>query len=151
MVNKCNRCNNFVGHGKGAVFGLPKEEDLKCRWIKFLNRQDFDASSSYVFICEKHFKEKYLNRCRGSQVRKSVTSPPVSTFLTCQDTTPPQNVFGSRLARFARCTHMGVWGRSCPQVTPQILARYQIVSELLIIAGIIITDRSATKPYYFFN
>ena len=49
---------------------------------------------------------------RGSQVRKSVTSPPVSTFLTCQDTTPPQNVFGSRLARFARCTHMGVWGEA---------------------------------------
>ena len=28
--------------------------------------------------------------------------------------TPPQNVFGSRLARFARCTHMGVWGEVLP-------------------------------------
>ena len=112
---------------------------------------DHKARENLIFIVlinNENVCTHFLIVSRGLHVRKSGTSPPVSTFLTCQDTTPPQNVFGLRLARFTCCTHMGVWGgRSCPQVTAKILARYQIVSELLIIAGIIIIDRSVTKPY----
>ena len=91
MVNKCSVVGcytNFEGHGKGAVFGLPKDEDLKCRWIRFLNRQDF-ASSSYVFICEKHFEEKYLNRCKEKRSRlKNKLKPIPSIYPECHNMRP---------------------------------------------------------------
>ena len=84
MVNKCivvGCYTNFEGHGKGAVFGLPKDRDLKCRWIRFLNRQDF-GSSSYVFICERHFEDKYLNRCNEKRTRLKNKLKPIPSIYT---------------------------------------------------------------------
>ena len=44
MPNKCSVFGCFINykeHEEGHVFGIPtKNEDLKERWIKFINRQD---------------------------------------------------------------------------------------------------------------
>lgn len=64
MVNKCGviGCStNYLGHSIGAVFRLPKNEYLRSRWIKFLNRNDIYRLKT-VYICVKHFDEKYLKR-----------------------------------------------------------------------------------------
>ena len=82
MVNKCNvnGCRtNWQRHDAGAVFALPKSE-LKSEWIKFLNRKDADMLKT-IFICEKHFEEKFLKR-NENRVRLIITINPVPTILS---------------------------------------------------------------------
>ena len=44
-----------------SVFLFPKEEDLRKRWKKFVNRKDWKPTSS-SYICIKHFEEKYYKK-----------------------------------------------------------------------------------------
>ena len=82
MVNKCNvfGCfTNFPKHDPGVVCGLPKEEELRERWLKFINRSDLDKNSSYIFVCQKHFEPRFLNR-GGERVRLIKKLNPVPTI-----------------------------------------------------------------------
>ena len=52
MVNKCrvSGCHiNYQGDETGAVFKLPTDEDLKRKWIAFLDREDVHSLKN-VFI-----------------------------------------------------------------------------------------------------
>jgi len=83
MVNKCRvlGCTtNYQGHESAAVFKLPKNEEVKQRWIKFLNRKDVHELKN-VFVCEKHFEEKYLKR-NDDRVRLINSLFPVPTLCT---------------------------------------------------------------------
>ena len=67
MVNKCSvfGCfTNFKGHEGGTVFNMHslKDLELKKKWIKFINRKDIDLKSECVFVCVKHFEEKFIKR-----------------------------------------------------------------------------------------
>ena len=54
---------NFKGHPTGTVFEFTKDVDLKPIWRKFLNRQAQDVDQlKTIFVCEKHFEEKYVHR-----------------------------------------------------------------------------------------
>ena len=56
MMNKCRvpGCHkNCQGYETGAVFKLPTDEDLKRKWIAFLDREDVHSLKN-VFICERH-------------------------------------------------------------------------------------------------
>ena len=92
MVNKCSVVGcftNYDGHDKGTVFGLPKDVDIKHCWIKFLNRENFSECLSYIFICEKHFDDKYLNKINGKRTRLINKLKPVpSIYPTCYDDLP---------------------------------------------------------------
>ena len=80
MVNKCSVANcytNYDGHPSGAVFEL-KDESLAPIWKAFLNRQDA-AGLKKIFICEKHFEEKLIQR--NTKYPRLVKSPkPVPTI-----------------------------------------------------------------------
>jgi hypothetical protein len=62
MVNKCavHGCNvNYKNGPKGTVFGFPSEKkypDLRGRWIKFVNREDW-LPTQHSGVCKKHFEE----------------------------------------------------------------------------------------------
>ena len=65
MVNKCSvfACNsNKKGHENKAVFRLPVKSETRTKWFRFLNRKDLKEDASFIFICELHFEEKFLNR-----------------------------------------------------------------------------------------
>ena len=62
MVNKCSvfGCfTNFEGHESGTVFVL---HTLKDPDLRFCNRSDLNINGGCLFICEKHFKEKFIKR-----------------------------------------------------------------------------------------
>ena len=85
MVNKCS-CRgcftNFEGFERGSVFALPKKDELRKQWIKFINRKEVDVYSfKYIFICEKHFEGKYLNR-NGVRTRLIASMNPIPTVLS---------------------------------------------------------------------
>ena len=83
MFNKCSvfGCfTNFQGHDAGTVFGLPNNEDLKSRWLKFINRSDLDPTSSFIFVCEKHFENKYFNKNNPQRIRLIKKLNPVPTI-----------------------------------------------------------------------
>ena len=66
MVNKCSvfGCTtNHDGHEEGTVFGLKSVKDLerKALWFRFCNRKDLRMDGS-VFVCSKHFEEKFIRR-----------------------------------------------------------------------------------------
>ena len=82
MVFKCCifKCrSNYAGEESTTVFSFPKDEDLKRRWVKFVNRKDWQPTSS-SFICSKHFEPKYYKkgatdkRCRLIKKLKPVPS-----------------------------------------------------------------------------
>ena len=56
MFNKCSEvgCStNYSGYGTSTVFPLPKAENQKKQWLKFLQRPDA-TSLKNIFICYKH-------------------------------------------------------------------------------------------------
>ena len=67
MVYKCSvygcYTNHGGGHDEGTVFGLKRVKDLDCKreWFRFCNRNDIEMNGS-VFICSKHFEEKFRKR-----------------------------------------------------------------------------------------
>ena len=67
MVNKCSvfGCfTNFEGHESGTVFVLHtlKDPEQKMIWFRFCNRSDLNINGGCLFICEKHFEEKFIKR-----------------------------------------------------------------------------------------
>ena len=64
MVYKCcvvNCRTNYTIEETNTVFSFPKDEDLRKRWIKFVNRKDWQPTSS-SYICKKHFEPKYYKK-----------------------------------------------------------------------------------------
>ena len=43
------------------MFSFPSDEDIKNCWIKFVNRKDWQSTSSAV-TCIKHFEGKFLKK-----------------------------------------------------------------------------------------
>lgn len=83
MPNKCSApgCfTNYKDHDKGAVFRLPKDEDTRNSWIKFINRKDL-SSIKNIFLCEKHFEKSFL--CyNNKRIRLKDSMKPVPTIFT---------------------------------------------------------------------
>ena len=78
MVNKCSAIGcltSYKGHNTGAVFGLPKEEDLRLRWITFLHRNDVSKLIN-IFIRERHFDDTFLNK-NGKRTRLIISKQPL--------------------------------------------------------------------------
>ena len=89
MPNKCSvfGCiTNYTGHKKGHVFGLPNDEDLRKRWIRFINREDITELSNldYVFVCEDHFDKIFIKP--GAKCPKLIKKlNPVPTIQTSKE------------------------------------------------------------------
>ena len=63
------------------VFSFPKEEDLKKRWIRFVNQKDWEPTSS-SYICIKHFEKKYYEKGKTSKrYRLAMNVKPVPTIF----------------------------------------------------------------------
>ena len=83
MVNTCSvfGCHSEKEQTKAAVFKFPKENtELRQRWLRFINRKNVNPNSSYLFICERHFEEKYLNKQNNQRVRLCNAKNPVPTI-----------------------------------------------------------------------
>jgi hypothetical protein len=84
MVNKCSVFGCFTNHGgghdEGTVFGLKRVKDLerKRQWFRFCNRNDIEMNGS-VFICSKHFEEKFIKR-NSKQPRLIKKLSPIPTI-----------------------------------------------------------------------
>ena len=81
MVNKCNATccfSNYPGHDSATLFKLPEDKDLQLKWIKFLNRET-TSSLKNIFLCEKHFEDKYLKK-NEKRSRLILSMRPVPTI-----------------------------------------------------------------------
>ena len=70
---------------KSTTFGFPdevKEPDLRCRWVRFVNRKD-DWSPKNAKICERHFEPIYIKQGTGPKGRSRLIKSlkPVPTIL----------------------------------------------------------------------
>ena len=82
MVDKC--CvvgcrSNYKGEETVPVFSFPSDEDIKNRWIKFVNRKDLQPISSPV-ICIRHFEGKFLNK--GEHEKRFILIKTLKTIPT---------------------------------------------------------------------
>ena len=87
MVNKCSvyGClTNHDGHEQGAVFGLKSVEDpgQRDQWLRFCNRSDLKPDGS-VFICAKHFDEKFMRRNDKQHISVRKVSNGVMFWMKC--------------------------------------------------------------------
>lgn len=79
MVNRCNvvACKY---RKDSTIFKIShKNRDLKERWLKFLHRK-IVPQEKYIFICEDHFEEKYLNKENNQRTRLRMSLNPVATI-----------------------------------------------------------------------
>ena len=61
MPFKCSvvHCRSGYSNGPSKVmFAFPKQDELRQKWVKFLNREAFTVTQSSR-ICIEHFEEKY--------------------------------------------------------------------------------------------
>ena len=50
---------NYTGGPKKSVFYFPQDEELKRKWIRFVNRKDWIPSKHSV-ICVDHFADEFI-------------------------------------------------------------------------------------------
>ena len=69
------------GRNKSCCFQVSKGKCriIRHRCLRFINRKNVDPNS-YLFICEKHFEEKYLNKQNNQRVRLCNAKNPVPTI-----------------------------------------------------------------------
>ena len=82
MVYKCcivNCRSNYTGEESTTVFSFRKEEDLKKRWIRFVNQKDWEPTFS-SYICIKHFEEKYYKKGKTSKCLAMNVKPVLTIF-----------------------------------------------------------------------
>ena len=67
------------------MFSLPKNEDCKQKSLKFINRTNCDSLKN-IFVCYKHFKDKFLNINdeRVTLLRKDNPVPTLRTDGSCE-------------------------------------------------------------------
>ena len=94
--SKCRGCiTNFPGHDRPFVFRLTKEVKLRKEWIRFINRKDLKiVQFKYVFVCEKHFDDRYLNK-KKNRVRLIASQNPIPTILSESQRNQPKSVVPS--------------------------------------------------------
>ena len=86
MFNKCSvyGCyTNFDGHERATVFGLNSlnsHPELRENWFRFINRNDLQRDSKSIFICIKHFEEKYIKQNKA-RPRLIMELNPIPTIL----------------------------------------------------------------------
>ena len=83
MVNVCSvyKCySNKAGHPTKAAFKIPKDLERRKSWLKFLNRKDLSENMNYIYICELHFEEQFMNR-NENRVRLINAKNPVPTIF----------------------------------------------------------------------
>ena len=87
MPDKCciYKCrSNYDDGPKETVFFFPgekKDNDLRQRWIKFVNREDWKPSKKSC-ICRKHFEPKYYKTgAQGKRYRLLKNLKPVPTIF----------------------------------------------------------------------
>ena len=54
-------CSNYTAEEVNADFYFTKDEDIRERWIKFINRKDWLSTLS-SYICKNHFEPKYFRK-----------------------------------------------------------------------------------------
>ena len=95
-ICSCVGCfSNKPGQRKKAAFRLPKDPDLKERWLKFLNRKDVNDDMKYVYVCDLHFEEKYLNRANVHRIRLNNAMKPIPTIFP-HDLQEKNSIFASK-------------------------------------------------------
>ena len=70
MVNKCVVTNCSTGYKtrqKKASFYFHEDQELKRKWIYFLNRKDW-LPTAHSVICIDHFEEKFIERGKKCQL-----------------------------------------------------------------------------------
>ena len=96
MVNKCvaHGCKTgYASEGKEediAVFKFPNKEkypELRAKWVRWVNRQDFTDASSSSAICEKHFNPELISR--GSKCRLKMGMNPVPSIHSAESLKRP--------------------------------------------------------------
>ena len=90
IVNKfsVNGClTNYDGHDKGAMFGLPKDEEQRKKWIQFLNSPDSSSLKSLFFVYDKHFEVDLVKRNeKRMKLDYKLKSVPIIIFSESQET-----------------------------------------------------------------
>ena len=69
MMYKCcviDCRSNQAGEEWKTAFSFPKEEILHKRWIKFVNRKNWEPIPS-SFICIKYFEERYYRKSKNDK------------------------------------------------------------------------------------
>ena len=95
MVNKCVAHGCKTGYasesdGNIAVFHFPNQQkypDLRAKWVRWVNRKEFNEASNSNVICEKHFETKYISR--GAKCRLKMAMHPVPTIYSSESLKRP--------------------------------------------------------------
>ena len=122
MVNKCyvvSCYSNYSRHDVVPVFSFPVNKDLRSKWIKFVNRQNWIPTKSTV-ICAKHFQEKYLKH--GEQAKR---------FRLTKKLKPIPTIYPSVIAKSSIPT-----GKNISNKTKQQIFKNYLIKNLNCIADI---------------
>lgn len=79
---------NYAGGPKKSVFYFPNEEDLRKRWIRFVNRSNWTPSKHSV-ICVAHFEAKFVLPHEKKALLKWDLQPVPSIYITEESTIQP--------------------------------------------------------------
>jgi hypothetical protein len=79
---------NYAGGPKKSVFYFPSEEEIRKRWIRFVNRSNWIPSKHSV-ICVAHFEAKFVLPHKKKVILKWDLQPVPSIYITEESTIQP--------------------------------------------------------------
>ena len=83
MPNKCSVVGCKSGYKDGPDyprFQFPRDQELKAKWLLFLNRPaDYEVTDN-SFICSRHFEPTYLKVAAKNLTRLNYTLDPIPTI-----------------------------------------------------------------------
>ena len=72
--------SNKAGHPTKVAFKIPKDQERRKRWLKFLNRKHLSEDMKYIYICELLFGEKFKSPTEN-RVRVINANNPMPTIF----------------------------------------------------------------------
>ena len=73
--------SNYTAEEANTVFSFPKDEDIRKRWIKFVNRKDWLPTLS-PYIYKNHFESKYFGKGQNNKCYRLIKKlKPVRTIF----------------------------------------------------------------------
>ena len=121
--------SNKAGEERTTVFSFPKEQILRKRWIKFINRKNWEPTPS-SFICMKYFEEIYYRKSKNDKRYRIAKTLKAVPAIFNPNTQTSQCILSSRIISSVTVPRRSARKRIYQDDQYQSFMNYDLINKL---------------------